>query len=285
MEKKYLGIDIGGTFIKYGIVNDSFSEEVGNKIKTKENPEAFLEQVYSIVEWALDICPEILGIGISIGAFVNPVTGTVNDYSVGANLNAYNLKQLIFKKTKLPVSIENDCNCAILAEHAIGAGTGCENLCLTTIGTGIGGAIFLNGRLVHGSSYKAGEFGLSMIGKEKFAGSTKDLVKRVSQIAGKEVDGEYVFSNLDKQDIYKIYEMWIEDLAILFGNVAMILNPEKMLIGGGVSANPLFIRDLRRRMYQLFLLEDSTDIVACQLENNAGKIGAILRLMQDMEIA
>ena len=283
MEKKYLGIDIGGTFIKYGIVNDSFFEEAGNKIKTNDNSEEFLEQVLSIVEWALDKCPLILGIGISIGAFVNPVTGDVNDYSVGANLNEYNLKKIISMKTNLPVSIENDCNCAILAEHAIGAGMGCDDLCLTTIGTGIGGAILLNGKLVHGSSNKAGEFGLSMIGKDKFAGSTKNLVSQVTKVVGKEINGEFVFSNLDKPDIFEIYQAWIEDLAILFGNVAMILNPAKMLIGGGVSANPIFIKDLRSRMYQLFLLEDSTDIVACQLENNAGKIGAVIRLIQDLK--
>lgn len=280
--KKYLTLDIGGTYIKYSIMDKNYHEECLKSVPTKENPEDFREQIINIVDEVRDT---IHGIAISIGGFINPVNCENTDFSVGDNFTYFNLKELLSEYCKLPVSVENDSNCAALAELHLGAGKECRNFSIITIGTGIGGAIIKNRKLFRGKNYKAGEFGLCIIKRENKLGdssyhnapATSDLVERVSESLGRDIDGIYIFQNLDQPSISKIYSEWLEDIAILVGNTALSLDPEKILIGGGVCTQEVFIRDLRDRVYSLFEhLIGYTIIEACRLGNNAGKIGALI---------
>ncbi|TAH67136.1 MAG: ROK family protein [Anaerolineaceae bacterium] len=280
--KKYLAMDIGGTFIKYSIMDANFNEEYIKSVPTKENPEEFKEQLLSIVD---EVKTSIHGIAISIGGFLNPVTCENTDFSVGENFVSFNLKDVLSEYSGLPVSAENDSNCAALAEMQIGAGRECKDFCVMTIGTGIGGAIIKDRKLFRGKNYKAGEFGLCLFSKEKENGeryyttapATSDLVERVSKALGKRIDGVYVFNNLDQPEIREIYNDWIEDIALLVGNTAISLDPEKVLIGGGISVQEVFIKDLRDRVFEIFdHLIDYTKVEACNLGNHAGKIGALI---------
>ena len=280
--KKYLTMDIGGTFIKYSVMDPNYNEEYINSVPTKEDPEEFRKQLLRIVD---EVKESIHGIAISIGGFINPISCENTDFSVGKNFTSFNLKEELSKYSGLPVSLENDSNCAALAEMKLGAGKECSDMCVITIGTGIGGAIIHNRKLFRGRNFKAGEFGLCLIKKEKVNGeyfyvnapATSDLVERVSRALNKDIDGTYIFNNMDNQLIREIYTDWLEDIAILVGNTALSLDSEKILIGGGISAQKVFIKDLRDKVYSIYgYLKDYTKIEACTLLNHAGKIGALI---------
>ncbi len=290
--KQYLTMDIGGTFIKYSRMDRSFHEEYQSVVPTEKNPEGFISQLFGIVDEAGQ---NISGIAISMGGFINPVTCENSDFSVGENFKKYNLKDTLSKYSHLPVAVENDSNCAALAEMHLGAGRDCRDFCMITLGTGIGGAIILDRQLLRGRNFKAGEFGFGFIGRKKqedgyvyhSASATSVLVRRISQALGQEVDGVYIFDNLNRPVIRETYEEWLEDLAMVVGNTAVGLDPEKILIGGGISTQEVFIRDLKERVYRIYRpLEEYTKIEACSLGNHAGKIGALLEYFNrygDME--
>ncbi len=280
--KQYLTMDIGGTFIKYGIMDSDFKEHNSGSVPTKKNPEEFILQLYHIID---EVKQDISGTAISMGGFINPLTCENTDFSVGMNFKKYNLKDTLSEYSGRKVTVENDSNCAALAELYLGSGQDCSDFCMITLGTGIGGAVVLNRELQRGKNYKAGEFGFSFIGREKkeegyvyrSAAATSVLVRRVSEALGLQVDGHYIFRNLDNPILREIYEEWLEDLAMLVGNVAVSLDPEKVLIGGGISTQKEFLRELREKVYGIYSnLEEYTGIEACSLGNNAGKIGALL---------
>ncbi|SHO44006.1 ROK family protein [Anaerocolumna xylanovorans] len=285
----YISMDIGGTFIKYGLMNNEFCEENPLVLPTEKNPERFLNQLIQIIN---ERKAEADGVAISIGGFINPVTGHNSDYSVGNNFKAYNLKEELVKHTGLRVAIENDSNCAALAEMQLGAGRNCSDFCMVTLGTGIGGAIIHNRQLLRGRNFKAGEFGFTIIGREghnraydyKAASATAVLAKRVSDLLGQSVDGNYVFDHLEDMRVKEIYEEWLEDLAMVIGNIAVSFDPEKVIIGGGISTRESFITDLQSRVYHIFKhLKEYVTIEACRLGNNAGKIGALINFMEQYE--
>jgi beta-glucoside kinase len=283
--KKYLTMDIGGTFIKYAIFDQDFREESARSQPTQKEPDLFLGQLLQIIK---ETEKEISGIAVSMGGFINPRTGSNTDYSVGDNFKKYNLKEKLKEETGFTVSVENDSNCAALAELKLGAGRDCRDFCLMTIGTGIGGAIIHDRQLLRGRNYKAGEFGFMLAGRRQTAGkasfypacATSVLVKRVSAAVGRAIDGEYVFDHLEDSAVHEIYEEWLEDLAVAVGNVAVCFDPEKVLIGGGISARERFISDLRDRVYRMYRpLGQYTAVEACTLGNDAGKNGALINYL------
>lgn len=287
--EKYLSVDIGGTFIKYSMMDSAYHVYDEGSIATAKAAEEFLEQLKSVV---LKYKDRVSGIALCIAGFIHPESGENTDFSVGSHFRAYNLKKELGACSGLNVSIENDSNCAALGEMIAGAGKGCQNLCLLTIGTGIGGGIIVNGQLMRGSHFKAGEAGLmKMYAGTDFsascecAGATSSLVREVSQALGKKVDGHYIFDAMGTNStIAGIYKQWLDKLALTAGNAAMLLDPEIVLIGGGISAQARFIKDLKTRVYELYPhLEAYTKIEACTTGNLAGRIGALHVYMEEYQ--
>jgi len=288
--KKYLSIDIGGTLIKYAIMDEEYHIYQEQEEPTLKGPSLFFGQLLSIIRGAIK---EINGIAICLAGFINPETGVNSDFSVGENFRKYNLKETLSRLFGLPVLIENDSNCAALGELVAGAAKGCDNICMITLGTGIGGAFIQNGQLYRGSHFKAGEAGQTYVGIRaadrgiacESAGATAALVREVSNMLGQNVDGIYIFNHISDPLINKIYQDWLLKVAITVGNMAVLFDPEKLLIGGGISKQEGFIRDLRRKVYDLYPhLEEYTDISACGLGNNAGKVGALHLLLRERSL-
>lgn len=287
----YLSFDIGGTFIKYGILDEKANEIFSDKVSTQKEPKKFLAQLIDIVKTQEKVY-KINGVTISMGGFIDPKTGINTDFSVGENFRAYNLKEELNKSTGYRISVENDSNCAALAEMWKGSGVECKDICVITIGTGIGGAIISDGKLLRGRNFKAGEFGFMYVnssnqeGKEVFeaATATSGLVRQVRSKLGKDIDGKYIFKNLDNCDIKEIYDRWLTKLAMVVGNVAVCFDPEKILIGGGISEEAIFINDLREKVYSVYQhLQEYTAIEPCSLKNDAGKIGALFNFFMEYE--
>lgn len=274
---RYLAIDIGGTFMKYSIMNGEYEVQEEGDISTGKEPEAFERQLLALME---KYKKTVSGIAVCIGGFIHPETGENTDFSVNSCFRAFNIKERLEEASGLPVVLENDSNCALLGEMVAGAGRESRNVLLLTIGTGIGGAIAIDGKLYRGGHFKAGEAGFMWTG-EKQAKATAALVRKASSALGKEVDGKYIFEHMDAGDeeagrIRAVYEEWLNRLAPVVGNSAVLLDPEVILIGGGICRQERFIRDLREKVYDKFShLEEYTDIRACETGNLAGRIGAL----------
>lgn len=295
-EQRYLTMDIGGTVVKYSIMDRNYKELEYGEEPTQKDPGRFLEQLFAVADRYRG---QVDGAGVCIAGFINPVTGENKDFSVGENFRAWNLKKELSERMQVPVVLENDSNCAALGEMAAGAGKGLKDFVLLTIGTGVGGALVMDGRLVRGNHFKAGEAGLALLGREcggdgqadaesgryVNAEATSGLVREVSRVAGRQIDGPYVFEHMENPDIHAIYRAWLERIALTAGNLAVMVDPEAVLIGGGICRQERFIRDLRERLYELFPhLGEYTRLEACRSGNLAGRIGALYLLLEEMGV-
>lgn len=285
--QRYLAVDIGGTAVKYSILNESYEELECGEEATQKDPKCFLDQLFAISD---RYSGQIAGMAVCMAGFIDPVTGENRDFSVGDNFRAWNLKKELSERTKIPIILENDSNCAALGEMVAGAGKGLQNFVILTIGTGVGAALVFDGKLVRGSHFKAGEAGLALIGENDSAAgyvtaeATSRLVREVSKQTGNQVDGHYVFEHLDNPEIQAIYKKWLERIVLTAGNLAVFVDPEAVLIGGGICRQEHFISDFRQQFYALFPhMKEYTRLEACQTGNLAGRIGALYLLLNALK--
>jgi len=231
------------------------------------------------------------GIGISMPGFVDINSGLIIDPGAIEPLRGKNLKEIIFEKCNREIDIENDANCVALAEKWMGNGKEYSNFITLTIGTGIGGGIIINDRLYRGNRFMAGEFGYMIVGGIKnndpkistssFTASTLSLVKAVAKVKNilfEDISGEEIFEMIEKYDeeVVKVYDEWIENISLTIYNLVYALNPDAVLIGGGVSSQIKLLEDIKTKMDEFdertgkFVVLDK-----CKFSNDSGKIGAI----------
>lgn len=305
--KKYLGIDIGGTKIKFGVLNENGQEILKNEIETpKNNYNKFIEIVTDIITKYDDI----EGVGMSIPGCINSSTGYISNGGALRYLDNINLKEELEKFTGLKLAFENDANCVALAEKWIGNAKNSTDFMCITVGTGIGGALFVNNKLCTGKNNFAGEFGYMVIdgvdGVERIStmskvASTEALRKEVAKL--KKMDFE-VLSGLDifemiknnDLDVIMAYKKWMRRLAVGIYNLGFSIDPEKILIGGGISLAPNFIDDLKAELVELVgaigndipkatpSVDVRWDIDTCKYFNDSGKIGAVYNLLRGFKV-
>ena len=284
--KTVIGIDIGGTKILGGIIL-----ETGELLKVvKVNSEAklgidvLLGNLFNCID--LLISKEIKSIGVCTPGFVNFLTGTI-EYAAGnmPGLTGCRLKNILEGKYKIPVVIENDANAAAMGEGFIGGAKDLKNFAMIALGTGIGGAIVVDGKLTRGASFCAGEFGHSILfpgGKPCSCGekgclemyaSGDAIYNRYNELLGaKRTTGAVqvfdLFKQKDKiaQQVVTEFELY---LSITLKNIRRYLDPEVIIIGGGlIDAQDLWWDKL------LELIPHSLVIVAAKLGNDAAMFGA-----------
>jgi predicted NBD/HSP70 family sugar kinase len=295
----YLGIDVGGTSIKYGVYNE-YGEEIKNGKNKIRTPKYDMSKFLKSIKLIIDECGPVNGIGLSIPGCVNPNTGYIQDGGSIRVLDKVNIKYIIEKELGVKVEVENDANCALLAEKWIGNATECSNFVCITLGTGIGGALYINNGLVSGNNYFSGEFGYMILDnihekyKIKTLNKTSSTVSFVRGIANKKglnpksLDGLSVFDMIRNKDdeVIELYKAWIRRVAICIYNVGFIVDPEKIIIGGGISNQSIFIDDLKSEIKRLSIellketgkienLYKKWNIGPCKFFNDSGKIGAV----------
>lgn len=291
--KKFAALDIGGTFIKYGIVN-----EKGEAVERRETPtEAFkgagflMEKICGIIESLKVRNAEIAGIGISTAGIVDSGRGTIiyaNDNFPGyAGLN---IKETLKNKFKLPALVNNDVNSAALAEMWVGAARGRKTFFCMTVGTGIGGAIVIDGRLFRGANFMAAEVGyFNKQGMGEYyenRASVSALIARAKKECGADenIDGIGIFKNINAgvKAYNDIFESWIEELCRGIANVICMFDPGLIIIGGGVSRQKIFIDAVRAKLTGLLpgVFTDGTSICAAGCGNDAGMIGSVYELQR-----
>lgn len=282
-----ISFDVGGIFIKYGLFDMDGTiidqDKQPSEIDTEEHFFSFIEGIITMYERRY----RIKGIGFSFPGVIDSENGIPIVSGAIKPLKGRPFIQLLTEKTgyKYPIFIENDGNCAALAEMHSGKGQIHNDFVVMTLGTGIGGGVINNRKLIKGSGFSAGEFGMMLIpdrnGKKeiiaKYA-STQGLLnlyrRRLGITSATPVTGEEIFkgNTPQKKDVLKL---WGEYISIVVYNIIVTMNPEKVLIGGGVSQNPHLIPLIKKPLkeypeWKLF----KTPVECCHHQNNAGLIGA-----------
>jgi len=290
-----LAFDFGGTNIKYGLINQH--AHILNQEHTS-TPDS-LEDLIVLIQDQLrkNSNKEITGIAISSPGSVAD-NGVIYGSSAIPYLHGPNIKKLIESRVRLTVHIENDANCAALAEIWQGSAVGKENIAVVVIGTGIGGALVRNGIIEKGSHLHGGEFGYMILdsnnlgnGMNTFSelASTYSIIKRVAAHKGvpsSSLKGEMIFSKAEQGDkicqqaIAEFYHM----LAIGLYNIQYTYDPELILIGGGISVREGLLERLTKEMEAITSLIDVATVIPkvekCYFKANANLIGAVYHYRQ-----
>jgi len=284
----FAALDIGGTFIKYGIVNEKgeASDRFETPTEAHKGAGELLKKICDIIDSLLKKNSDICGIGISTAGIVDSVNGTI----VYANDNfpgyaGAKIKETIEKKFNIPALVNNDVNSAALAELWVGAARGRKTFFCMTVGTGIGGAIVIDGRLYRGANSMAAEIGYqNKMAPECYyenRASVSALIEMVRTELGadKNVNGMSIFKNINAGDaVYnEIFERWTDELCAGIANVVCTFDPGLVLIGGGVSKQKILIDAIRRKLAVLLppVFVDGTAICATGCGNDAGMIGSV----------
>ena len=283
---KILVFDIGGTAIKYGICQS------GKLLSINECPtEAYkggphiLQTICSLAEHSLPFD----AIGISTAGQVNPQEGSI----IYANSNIPNytgtqFQKILQERFHVPVAVENDVNSAALGEAIFGAGKGNHSFLCLTYGTGIGGAIIENGKIYHGSSFSAGEFGAitthaeeKLTSTDPFDGcyeryaSATALIKMVSSVDSSLTNGRQIFANLERPEIKTVVNKWSDEIVLGLATLIHIFNPSCIILGGGIMVQPYILKQIHTRIPQMIMSSFThVEIFSAQLGNSAGLLGA-----------
>lgn len=292
--EKYITIDIGGTEIKYGILNEK--EEFLCRYKTKteaaKGGKAILQKVIRIVEELYEKnnhvdgdSVEIKGICISTAGMVDTNTGRI--FYAAPLIPEYvgiNYKESLEEMFGIPCEVENDVNCAGLAENMSGASKDSKISLMLTIGTGIGGCITMDGKVFHGYSGSACEVGyMHMAGGDfQTLGAASILTRKVSEWKNEpqeEWNGYHIFEEAKKGDI--LCNKAIDEMAEVLGqgiaNICYVLNPEVVVLGGGIMAQEDFLREKIEASMKKYLVSgifDHTKLAFAKHRNDAGMLGA-----------
>lgn len=295
---KIVGIDIGGTMIKYGLISVDGEISAGGEIPTEA--EKGIENLFQKIFGMIEVYPkeELLGIAVSGTGQIDGNIGKViggNDIIPG--WIGTDLVKMLEKKFSLPAVLENDVNCAALGEKWLGAGKEKKDFVCVTIGTGIGGGIVVNDDILRGDTCVAGEFGHIQIVKnghecmcgkkgcyERYA-STTALVRMVKEKTGFKLNGKEIFTRERAgEPIFKeIVEEWIDYLTDGLSTITYIFNPSLIIIGGGITKQGDYLlnrvnKNLASKIGVNY--RKNLSIRFAELGNNAGILGAVYLLLK-----
>ena len=313
-EKLYVGIDLGGTFIKGGIVDKAGNILVMDKTPTESEKGAdgvaanIAKLTFALMEKQGISVNDVVGIGMGVPGMIDSKVGNVI-FSNNLNWKDFHIGEKLQELTGLMVKIANDANVAALGEVKFGGAKNLDNVIMITLGTGVGSGIVADGKLLEGNKSAGAELGHSVIvadgerctcGRrgclEAYASATALIrdTKAIMQLypdskmwevgSLDNVDGKTAFAYKDT-DVYakQVVDNYIKYLAMGLTNFANIFRPEAILLGGGVCAEG----DNLVKPLQALLDRDifagsmgpQVPIVTAQLGNKAGLLGAAALLM------
>lgn len=314
-----IGLDIGGTTVKIG-----FIDEQGGILERWEIPTNTKNQGISIVNDISDAITNklatleldkhsIIGIGVGAPGFIDVSTGFVYE-AVNIGWKNFDLGGQLKEKLGLPVFISNDANVAVLGENWKGAGRQARNLIAVTLGTGVGGGVIANGEILDGVNGTAGEIGHITVEPNGYqcncgrygcletiasaTGIVRQAMDRISEYPTGDLAIYYKKrGNLTTRDIFELAGKGNEQceqilyrtadvLGFVIANMGLIINPSKILIGGGVSkaGEPLLhMISNAFESYALPRVRKVCEMKIAQLGNDAGIIGAAFLVKQKLQ--
>lgn len=292
--ERYVGIDIGGTDIKYGLIDSQGNIIEASKVPTPKTKIGLLNALKPIC----NMYPDIAGVGMS-------APGMISDdglmITAGALFECYGMNMLeeVRQFYEGPVAVENDVNCAALAELWTGSGKSHRHFLVVAVGTGIGGAIVIDHKLYRGSRYMAGEFGF-----QKMSALAQDdpdntmlsrtgsvfggLIRMYEEQSGETLDGKSIFKRAEAGEVRanNIIEAFYNHLSTAIFNLIVSFDPEVVLVGGAISQRDGFIETINAKIEKIRVEYDDqlevelAMVEACTHFNDAGMIGAVANLLQ-----
>ncbi len=310
-----LAADIGGTNTRMAIVNENGDILTLLKKSTycKEGRDEMIKFIISFAGETIENSKlqkeEILGMGIGFPGPLNARTGTIFNPPNLIGWDSVPLRDILEKELRVPVTIENDANAAALGEWWKGAGSGTSSLFCITLGTGVGGGIIMDGKVWHGVSSIAGEIGHTTvirdgikctcgnIGCLEAYACSGGILKRVNDALLKErdSDGEQPFTDLKQvgqivmrgnETVLNVIKETGVILGIAIANVANLLNPEMVVLFGGITnlgeslLGPLK-EEVKRRAFKK--ATESLRIELSQLGDNSGILGAARNILSKLQ--
>ena len=312
---KYVGVDIGGTNLKAGLVDENGVLLATQKMKVASiaDDDGLAWTVASLVQELAHTVnlsvSDVASVGVGVPGTVEIRSGSIN-YTCNLPLRNVPLRKLFHRYLSIPLYIENDANCAALAEFLVGAGRDSKRFVTITLGTGVGAGIVHNGKIYHGANGMAGEVGHMVIQRgglpcpcgrhgcwEQYASATalkrmtaaalaahpdSILAQVVAENEGR-VSGQSAFIAARRGDPVgqQVCDEYVDYLACGVVNVVNIFQPDTLAIGGGVSneAEEQLLLPVQQRVARESIpcgRDRRTRIVKAELGNRAGLIGAAL---------
>ncbi len=283
---KALAIDIGGTSVKYAYI--SSEGEISNKNSfdtyNMTSLEVFLAEIHRIVETG--IIQGIRKIGISsLGIFDTDgmcLGGAENlPFLEGVNLR----REICAWNDEIQCSIMNDGTAAAMGEYWLGEAKGCQNFLCITLGTGIGGAVVFGGKPVLGSHFQSGEVGYYNYANEmdymELSYSTKGVLEEAAKRMNRsQIDGFTFVEHVKNGDAIcsTLFQEWMNVLGSMLANYSLLLDPEKIILGGGISGQKEWICDALTCSMQKYLpisFRGKTKVYPAKYGNDAGILGSV----------
>jgi glucokinase len=291
-----IGIDLGGTAIKLGRFRRDGTCLQSLSVATPQpaTPAAVVEVMIQAID-QLNRDRKVIALGVGTPG---PADATGRIAKVAINLEGWRdvpLADMLEAKTGCPAIIANDANCAGLGEAWLGAGRRFRNLILLTLGTGVGGAIIINGKLFTGHQGAAGELGLITLnpdGPMCNSGNRGSLeqyvsVQAIRRRAGKEPGELGVLAREGNKSALEFWEGYGRDLGTGLTSLIYVLTPEAVVIGGGVSASAQFFFPTALAEIEQRVLPSSRfglQLLTAELGNQAGMVGAAKLAWQMLEV-
>ncbi len=295
---KIVGIDIGGTMIKYGLLSleGEILESGETATEASKGVEVLFEKLCTIVEGYSK--EEIAGIAVSgTGQIDGSIGKVIGGNEIIPGWIGTNLVERLEKRFNLPAVLENDVNCAALGEKWLGAGKGQNNFVCLTIGTGIGGGVVLNGNIFRGDTCVAAEFGHIQIEKngvqclcgkkgcyERYASATA-LVRMAKERTGEELNGKEIFDREKAGEpvFVQLVKNWVDYFTDGLSTIIYIFNPALVIVGGGVTKQGDYLLDKIYKSIDSKIginYKKNLSIKFAELGNNAGMLGAEYLLLK-----
>lgn len=228
----YIGIDLGGTFIKGGRI------ESGKLVRSEVflvDPEGTQQSIFS------DICilisklwtREVKGIGFAVPAIIEFTTGTIYGLSNVTQLNDFGIQKALAERFPVPVKLQNDGNCFVLGEKNFGAGQGFANIVGLTTGTGVGAGIIINNKIHNGEHLGAGELGMIPYKETCFESyCSGQYFTSAYHTSGEELSNRALSGDMEALSAFYSYGLHLGELINL---ICYVLDPQIIIIGGSVS--------------------------------------------------
>ena len=308
-EKKYaVGIDLGGTAIKGGLVDDRGAVLYSASVPTEREKGAkavaknIAKLVKTILEKAKMTKDDVVGIGIGSPGTIDSKTGTVV-YTNNLNWKNFPLADEVSALTGIRVKVANDANAAALGEYKFGAGKGAEDIVMLTLGTGVGGGVVIGGKLFEGYASAGAELGHMVIDRggeqctcglrgcfETYASATA-LIRETKkamlsnpqtklwEVGLDNVCGKTPFDYMDvDESAKKVVNEYIDALTIGIINIVNIFRPQKVILGGGVcEQKKVLLPPIRKAVSERAYggkKAPKCEVVVAKFKNRAGQIGA-----------
>lgn len=290
-----LSFDIGGSSVKYAVIEKTGKILAKGKKTTPQEKEEFFRLIENVAA-SYRRAYTIEGAGFSFPGAVDDVSGVIGGSSALPYIHDFPIRQELERRLSLSAALENDANCAALGESWLGVGKEHEDLVFLVIGTGIGGAVVKGKRIHHGKHLHGGEFGYMVSDAShrilSDMGATRILAERVADAKGlprEEMDGRKAFALADAgdADALQAVSAMYEALAMAIYNLQYAIDPEIFVLGGAVSERPGFAEEIGKRVD--IILKDvgvariRPVIRPAQFGNDANLLGAVRALLNKQD--